>query len=230
MAINISPKIITDGLVLCLDAKDLKSYAGSGAYWIDRSGNDNDGSINGATFNSNGYFGLDGTNDKITTGAKLSSAESGSIYLFCKPSTPPNSSAHMLCYQGTSSGRIWLYVNTSGGGTIGLNTYFGTGKDFYLSSSDVDLLDKWGLFTLTFNRSDKQKIYYNGEFLTSLDISSASSDSWSSSYLALGGFDYDGASWYTAEQEASQFLLYNAEHSLEQKQQNFNAIKGRFGL
>ena len=136
----------------------------------------------------------------------------------------------MLCYQGTSSGRIWVYVNTSSGGTIALNTYFGTGKDFYLSSSDADPLDKWGLFTITFNRSDKQKIYYNGEFLTSVDISSASSDSWSSSYLALGGFDYDGASWYTAEQEASQFLLYNAEHSLEQIQQNFNAIRGRFGL
>ena len=64
MAINISPKIITDGLVLCLDAKDIKSYAGSGTTWTDRSGNDNDGSIDGATFNSNGYFGLDGTNDK----------------------------------------------------------------------------------------------------------------------------------------------------------------------
>ena len=54
MGTNYSPRIVTDGLLLCLDAKDIKSYAGSGTTWTDRSGNDNDGSIDGATFNSNG--------------------------------------------------------------------------------------------------------------------------------------------------------------------------------
>ena len=39
MGTNYSPKIVTDSLVLCLDAKDIKSYAGSGNDWKDRSGN-----------------------------------------------------------------------------------------------------------------------------------------------------------------------------------------------
>jgi|TARA_R100000081_G_C4746825_1_gene132081 hypothetical protein len=228
MGTNYSPRIVTDGLVLCLDAKDIKSYAGSGTTWTDRSGNDNDGSIDGATFNSNGYFELDGTNDKITTGAKLSNTENGSIYLWVKPATPPNTSGHMLFYQGTGVGRIWVYFYSDG--AIGLNTYFGTGKDFYLTATGLDSVNKWGLVTITLNRSDKEKIYYNGELINSKDISSASSDSWGSSYLAIGGFDYDGPSWYTAEEEAAQFLVYNAEHSADQIRQNFNALRGRFGI
>ena len=228
MATNYSPRIVTNGLILCLDALDKKSYAGSGTTWTDRSGNGNNGSISGATFNSKGYFELDGTNDKITTGAKLSDTENGSIYLWCRPATPPNTAGHVLFYQGTGVGRIWLYIYSSG--TIGMNTYFGSGKDFYMTATGVDTLNKWGLITITFNRSDKQKIYYNGQLLNSVDISSASSDSWTSSYLAIGGWDYDGPSWYTAEEDAAQFLVYNVEHSVDQIQQNFNAIKGRFAL
>ena len=57
MATSYSPKIITDGLVLCLDAGDGKSYSGSGTAWTDRSGNDNHGTlVNGPTFNSDGYI------------------------------------------------------------------------------------------------------------------------------------------------------------------------------
>lgn len=228
MSLTHSPRIIIDGLILCLDASDKKSYGGSGTTWTDRSGNGNNGSISGATFNSDGYFELDGSNDKITTGAKLSNTENGSIYLWVKPATPPNTSGHMLAYQGTGVGRIWIYTNT--GGHVILNTFFGSGKDFYLTGSGADMLDKWGLVTITFNRNDKQKIYYNAQLLASLDISSASSDSWNSSYLAIGGFDYDGPSWYTAEEEAAQFLAYNAEHSADQIRQNFNALRGRFGV
>ena len=35
MAYNTGPKIVTDGLVLCLDAADRNSYPGSGNTWYD---------------------------------------------------------------------------------------------------------------------------------------------------------------------------------------------------
>jgi hypothetical protein len=41
MGINYSPRIVTDGLVLCLDAGNSKSYPGSGGTWYDLSGNNN---------------------------------------------------------------------------------------------------------------------------------------------------------------------------------------------
>jgi len=229
MATNYNNKIVTDGLILCLDAADKKSYSGSGSSWTDRSGNGNNGSLsNSPTFNSDGYFELDGTDDRITSGAKLSGTENGSIYLWCNPSTPPISGGHFLAYQGTGVGRIWIYMSQSG--VLALNTYFGSGKDFYLTGTGTNILGKWGLVTITFDRNGYQKIYYNAEFITSSDISTASSISWNSSNLALGSFDYNGPTWYAAAYKAANFLVYNVEHSAEQIAQNFNAQRGRFGI
>ena len=45
MATNYNPKIVTDGLVLCLDAANTKSYSGSGTTWTDISGKSNNGTL-----------------------------------------------------------------------------------------------------------------------------------------------------------------------------------------
>jgi hypothetical protein len=62
------PNIVTDGLVLSLDAGNTKSYPGSGTIWYDKSGNGNNGTLtNGPTFNSanGGSIVFDGTDDYI---------------------------------------------------------------------------------------------------------------------------------------------------------------------
>ena len=63
MGTNYSPRIVTDGLMLCLDAGDPKSYNGSGTTWTDRSGRGNNGTLGGDVgFSSNngGYLTFDG--------------------------------------------------------------------------------------------------------------------------------------------------------------------------
>ena len=53
MALSHSPKIVTNGLVLCLYAGDGKSYGGSVTTWTDRGGNGNNGTLlNGPTLDS----------------------------------------------------------------------------------------------------------------------------------------------------------------------------------
>lgn len=67
MAGQVIYKIVTDGLILYLDAANTRSYV-SGTAWLDLSGNNFDGSlINGPVFSSNngGYIRCDGTNDYI---------------------------------------------------------------------------------------------------------------------------------------------------------------------
>lgn len=69
MATNYSPKIVTDGLVLCLDAANTKSYPGTGTTWTDLSGNGNNGTlVNGVGYSSDGLGSLvfDGSNDYVT--------------------------------------------------------------------------------------------------------------------------------------------------------------------
>ena len=66
MALTHSPSIVTNGLVLCLDAGNPKSYPGTGTAWTDLSGRGNNATLtNGPTFNSanGGYIDFDGTND-----------------------------------------------------------------------------------------------------------------------------------------------------------------------
>ena len=63
MSLAHSPRIITDGLVLCLDAGNTKSYPGSGTTWTDLSGQGNNGTlVNGVGYNgSNGGVYLEST-------------------------------------------------------------------------------------------------------------------------------------------------------------------------
>jgi len=59
------PSIVTDGLVLHLDAGDSASYPGSGTTWTDLSGNGYDVILNGPVFvTSPNHFSFDGTNDR----------------------------------------------------------------------------------------------------------------------------------------------------------------------
>jgi hypothetical protein len=70
MSSSASPDIVTNGLVLCLDAADRKSYPGSGTVWNDRSSNNNHGTlINGPTFSgiNGGSIVFDGSNDFVSS-------------------------------------------------------------------------------------------------------------------------------------------------------------------
>ena len=65
------PNIVEDGLILAIDAANIKSYPGSGTTWTDLVGS-NDGTLtNGPTFDSTEALGtitLDGSNDYIDFG------------------------------------------------------------------------------------------------------------------------------------------------------------------
>ncbi len=68
MSLLHSPKIVTNGLVLCLDAASRKSYPGTGNVWRDLSGNGNNGTLtNGPTFSSanGGSIVFDGIYDPV---------------------------------------------------------------------------------------------------------------------------------------------------------------------
>jgi len=66
MSLSHGADIVRDGLVLHLDAANVKSYSGSGTTWFDLSGNGNNGTlVNDPAYSSanNGTLVFDGTND-----------------------------------------------------------------------------------------------------------------------------------------------------------------------
>ena len=68
MGINYNPKIVTDGLVLCYDAANDRSYPNTGTTWTDLAGSNNGTLTNGPTFDTTngGSIVFDGTNDRIS--------------------------------------------------------------------------------------------------------------------------------------------------------------------
>ena len=70
MGLAHSPRIVTDGLVLCVDAASKRSYPGTGTTWTDLKGGNNGTLTNGPTFSSanGGSVVFDGTNDYTNFG------------------------------------------------------------------------------------------------------------------------------------------------------------------
>jgi hypothetical protein len=71
MGVGYNPRIVTDGLVLCLDAANKRSYPGSGTTWIDKVGG-NDGTLtnmDASNFSSDngGSLVFDGSNQYVVT-------------------------------------------------------------------------------------------------------------------------------------------------------------------
>ena len=71
MALVHSPKIVIDNLLFYVDAANTKSYPGTGTSWSDLSGNGHNGELeNSPTYTSgvSDYFTFDGTNDYVDFG------------------------------------------------------------------------------------------------------------------------------------------------------------------
>jgi hypothetical protein len=99
MAFNYSPKIVTDGLILYLDAANTKSYVSGSTVWndISRTGL-NPSLFNGPIFDSNnaGSITLDGSNDNIIINS-FPSQSVDHISIFTKPTTTINGAASPRC-------------------------------------------------------------------------------------------------------------------------------------
>ena len=93
MSLYHSPQISLNGLVLCLDAANPKSYPGSGTTWTDLSGNGNNGTlVNGVGYSSDnlGSLVFDGANDYVNAGNLGSFYSQGTISYWMNSSAVEN--------------------------------------------------------------------------------------------------------------------------------------------
>jgi len=105
--------IVTDGLVLNLDAGFTTSYPTTGTTWYDLSGNSNNGTLtNGPTFNSSnsGSIVFDGVDDNVQRNA-LNVGNNFSVGVWAKPTTIKRQTlvANSYNYGGVSSTEGFLF-------------------------------------------------------------------------------------------------------------------------
>ena len=219
--------IVTNGLVLFLDANNTNSYPGSGTSWYDLSGNGNTGTLtNGPTFNSanGGSIVFDGSDDYVNiSNASILNNGSQTINIwFLYTSIPGNGVSVMGKHDslGSYSGyNMYLYA-----GSVGCQFKNGSGADVG-SLGTVMSANTWTLITMKFTIGGTMTIYKNGSKISTTSLGSLSIVS---QPLRIGR-SVD-TYWSALPGRVTSVQIYSRELSDDEIQQNFQATRTRFGV
>lgn len=238
--------IITRGLVLNLDAGNPYSYAGAGTTWYDVSGNGNHATLyNSPTWNSNGYFSLNGTNNyiKTTNTLDLSAYNAVTVLVIFKPrSYPVSGNVKFICELSTdfnsfTTGFVWTYNDNSASQNYeviaGVKGDAGYNMGAWNKNNYNDL--NWEISTAVFNKSTASpevSLYNQGVAANVISnpiagLTANNTNNFGNDYLFIGS--RAGTSYFT-DLDIVSILVYNRALSAAEILQNYNAVKGRFGL
>lgn len=217
MAFNYSPKVVTDGLVMYLDAGNNRSYASGSTSWLDLSRGGNIGTlINGPTFSSanGGSLFFDGTNDYVDL-------NSNNIVAGTNPFTIES----FYKTTGASNGAIFTNYGTGYGSGVWFAGRYGIwiNAAVYVINAPLPL----GTYHMTATRdgSGNVRLYINGV----LNNTGTLTGNIPSNINFRIGSDVNGF----AEQLTGNLYslkVYNRALSAQEVLQNYNALKGRFNL
>ena len=207
---NGGPKIITNGLVLYLDAANPKSYLSGSTKWNDLSGRESNGTLtNGPTYNSlnGGNILFDGVDDYVT--GSMSNLNEYTLCIMVK----------VLSYK--AGGGVFGGINTSN-----VFIQLGGGYAFQFNYAFVSVpppLSQWTYVVGVQTSSSIQSLYIDGSFKSS-----------ASPYVSSLGLGYVigrreiGNVYINSQVGIAQ--IYNRALNAVEIQQNYNTTKTRFGL
>jgi hypothetical protein len=213
------PNIITDGLVLALDAASPRSYPGSGTTWYDLSGNGNSTTLyNSPTYTNNNVhtFNFDESNDyaKVNNTGILPTTAYTKIAAF----RPESSTANIISGGSDGQHAFWM------GGTSTTLQSGHNGSWATVSYSPGDMLNQWWIGAVTFNTSTGWVLYLNGE---QVDTSSSTTTFTNGNTVRIGAY-YDAANLFDGD--IANVFIYNRVLTATEIAQNYNAQKSRFEL
>jgi len=231
MAVFYNPRMVTDGLVLCLDAANLKSYPGTGITWSSVVGAENSGIfVNGPVFGqeNSGYIDFDGTDDYFEISTPTMNVEYPSHEIWFKLDSPTNSIAqNLFARRNTSNGTYNIVKNASNRFSLNIrntsDTQFFSGNINFIPTTD------WTSIVFTYDGTTI-KAYVNGF------LDRERSDTGMTGPINTGGdfqlriFRNTGTNLAYADGKVAIARVYNRALSAEEVLQNFNATRGRFGL
>jgi hypothetical protein len=213
-------QIITDGLVLWLDAGNPASYPGSGTTWFDLSGFGNNGTLfNGVGYNSDngGSLVFDGVDNGITLG-KIITTTAFTVSTYINQQSDLDESNFLSQDIGGDPGRLLLHRLDTG------KLRFFIGGSGLLSNSVLDI-GVW--YNTTFSRSSDgtAKIFLNGnEDAAGTLFTNTITDT----STFIGYFPRIPSRSFPGK--ISQVSIYNRALTASEIQQNFIATRSRFGI
>jgi hypothetical protein len=197
--------------------------AGVGSKWFDLSGNDNNGTFTNspAPYNTSGYITFDGVDDYFNMTSNFNVAGvtsySASFWINLNASTVNkdvrffwHGNYGVLVYQNTAN-NLLFYLRTSVG-TVQISTAYSTFRGV------------WTNICVTYDGS-VMRLYVNGELKNSGNHSGGIINDTPTRFW-LGGASTE----FFTECNISNCLEYNTVLSAVEVQQNFNAMRSRYGI
>jgi hypothetical protein len=238
MAFGNGPRIVSDGLVLALDASDRNSYPGSGTTWRDMSGNNYSGSLtNGPTFSSanGGIIVFDGADDvvdgtingSIFTGAFTQTAwiyklNANQIWqgVFTN-SSPATNNTYLMTF---GNGSVAAPYNSVGANQVGVSE-----SGIYLDIGTH--INQW-LYLVATKTGTTLTIYCykQGSLLQNSGTINWNGGNFATTNNYQLARHWTGGSVIPLQGNIANVSIYNRALSVSEILQNYNAQKSRFGL
>lgn len=214
------PKIVTDGLACYLDAANRKSYPGTGDTVYDLSGNGRNGTRAGTykpSWNSDGYFTFtNGTNGNNYTRIDTSNPATTDLTVEVVYRTTTNGGTVLRQYDDDFHIRI--------GRVSAGNAY----NDYMLTPSTYISLNTWVYNAITWYNGITLKFYRNAINVVSGNRSSQDTDGIVASTVRIGTRNDAYSEHFDGD--IALYRFYTKALSPDEILQNYNALKGRYGL
>ena len=213
------PLGVSSGLVLYLDAANARSYPRTGPTWFDRSGNGNNGTLTGVVYSGSnfGTFSFDGTDDYApvgSTGFPVGSS-AGTLSAWARTNTITGSFRFIVSY-GAASTNVARFLG------INNSTYLFGGYANDITASGVPL-NTWFNMAGVYDGTNAS-MYINGVLVSGPTVKGWTTNSGNASV----GRQTNGGEYWSGN--ISQVSVYNRALTATEIAQNYNALKGRYGL
>lgn len=240
MGVSYNPKIVTNGLLIYLDAGNTKSYSGSGNDWYDLSGNRYHMSLkNSPTFVSSGnlkYFDLNGSTHHGICDGTITNSVSATVSNLGLGGTNPKTVVCVAMVDnavGSTNGGLFDLGDTGGTNShysLRLSSSYTGYRAQFWGAADYDFTYDtrtfWTMFSVTYGADKLGRTYGNnaallGQESTAYDLNTAGVRPFEMG--RYNGSDYFGG-------KIALCMVYNKALTVSEIQQNFNALRGRFSI
>ena len=228
--------IVTSSLAVALDAGNLVSYPGSGTTWYDLSGNGKNFTlVNGVTWNSAGYFTLDGIDDYISgpAGNSFGLGQEHTIEIVINNTLASTTTLFnwrssqtdraIMSHTPYSDGVVYYDV----GGCCGV-----TNRVSYTPSPSLTNRLTYMIFRCRTSQTPYRQVFENTVEKVNSGANATATITLSSNIALIGAFNEanlagSGGVW---KGNLYSFRMYNRALTDAEVQQNYNAMKNRYNL
>jgi hypothetical protein len=231
----VSNSIVTNGLILNLDASNTASYPGSGTLWTDLSASSNNMSLfNGPSYDSNNRKSIlfDGVNDYAGKASAINTGQNFTVsiwmYATLLGSTRTSLVANSYNYSNANG---WFFCTNASGAPNSFFLSIGNDNPVKVSSANTLTLNSWNYLTAVIRDGGRYiDLYKNGLLISGVSTDNgARTINYNYANFSIGLRD-PGVTPDPFKGNIGSTQLYNRALTTNEILVNYNATRGRYGL